>query len=97
MKKYSILIALLAIFSFSACDDTIDLVPRSELTFNGFWDTEDGARAAHTGIYANFRSQAYDFWAFGELRSDLWGGLTLESASSLSFIENDFTANNSTI
>ncbi len=92
MKKYSILIALLAIFSFSACDDTIDLVPRSELTFNGFWDTEDGARAAHTGIYANFRSQAYNFWAFGELRSDLWGGNTIESAWNIPFIENDFTA-----
>jgi len=93
MKKYSILIALLAIFSFSACEDAIDLVPRSELTANGFWDSEDGAKAAHIGIYSNLRSQAGDFWSFGELRSDLWGGYTLETPSNLGFIESDFSAN----
>jgi len=92
MKKYSILIAFLAIISFSACEDTIDLVPRSELTANGFWDSEDGAKAAHIGIYSNLRSQAGDFWSFGELRSDLWGGNTLETPGSLWFIESDFTA-----
>ena len=93
MKKYSILIALLAIFSFSACEDAIDLVPRSELTANGFWDSEDGAKAAHIGMYSNLRSQAGDFWSFGELRSDLWGGNTLETPSNLGFLESDFSAN----
>ncbi|PCH77958.1 MAG: RagB/SusD family nutrient uptake outer membrane protein [Flavobacteriaceae bacterium] len=91
MKKYSILIALVALFSFSACEDSIDLVPRSELTANGFWASEDGAKAAHIGIYANMRAKARTFWSFGELRSDLWGGMTLESPSSTSLIESDFT------
>ena len=95
MKKYSILIALLAKFSFSACEDAIDLVPRSELTANGFWDSEDGAKAAHIGMYSNLRSQAGDFWSFGELRSDLWGGNTLETPSNLGFLESDFSANTS--
>ncbi len=36
-----------------ACE--IDLKPESELIYDGYWDTEEAARAAHVGIYGYFR------------------------------------------
>ena len=54
MKKYiTILIVALV---FCSCESELELSSPSELTAAGFWDTENGARAAHTGLYGDFRS-----------------------------------------
>jgi hypothetical protein len=66
--------------------------PESELTYNGFWDSEEAARAAHTGIYSNYRNYAYTMWQMGALRSDLWGGNTIESPSGINLIENNISS-----
>lgn len=90
MKKYIYIILVTAIFI--SCESELDLVAPSELTASGFWDTEEGALTAHTGLYANLRSQAGNYWLLGEIRSDIWGGRTYESAFNLDLIESNITA-----
>jgi hypothetical protein len=88
MKKYIIL--LIAVAFLGACD--LDMQPESQLTYNGFWDTEEAAKAAHTGIYASYRNYAYTLWQMGELRSDIWGGNTIESPNGIDLIENNISS-----
>jgi hypothetical protein len=88
MKKYIIL--FIAIAFLGSCN--LDMQPESELTFNGFWDTEEAARAAHIGIYASYRNYAYTIWQMGELRSDIWGGNTIESPSGIDLIDNNISS-----
>jgi hypothetical protein len=90
MKKYIYIILVTAIFI--SCESELELVAPSELTASGFWDTEEGALTAHTGLYANLRSQAGNYWLLGEIRSDIWGGRTYESAFNLDLIESNITA-----
>ena len=82
---------MLLAFGISSCESELELASPSSLTAAGFWDTESGALAGHNGLYGDFRSQAGDFWGMGELRSDLWGGETYESPSSISTIESSFS------
>ncbi len=89
MKKY--IYILLAVITFSACESELDLESPSELTTAGFWDSEEGVRTAHTGLYANLRSSAQNLWLLGEMRSDIWGGRTYESANNINLIESNFT------
>jgi len=88
MKYIYLILALLVL---NSCENELEFEAPSELTFNGFWDSENGARAAHSGLYGSFRSEAGTFWALGDLRSDVWGGSTFESPSSIDFIESNFT------
>jgi hypothetical protein len=66
--------------------------PESQLTYNGFWDTEEAAKAAHTGIYASYRNYDFTFWRMGEVRSDIWGGNTFaNSPNDIDLIENNIS------
>lgn len=89
MKKY--LYIIIAVFGLSSCESELELVSPSELTAAGFWNTEEGARTAHTGMLANLRSSAGTLWLLGEMRSDIWGGRTYESPSNLALIESNIT------
>lgn len=77
--------------TLSACSDELDLKSPSELTAQGFWDTEEGAKTAHTGLYANLRGSAGSLWQLGEMRSDIWGGRTFESPFAEDLIESNIT------
>lgn len=90
MKKYILIIT--SFILFIGCD--IDLKPESSLTYNGFWDTEEAVRSAHVGIYSTIRNYNYTLWRMGELRSDIWGGPTLESPSDLNLIDNNINVSN---
>jgi hypothetical protein len=89
MKKYLVLIVAFAVFS--SCEDQLTLTSPSELTASGFWNTETGAKAAYTGLYANLRSADNTFWLLGEIRSDMWGGQTFESPFTINLIESNIT------
>ena len=89
MKKY--IYIFIAVITFSACESELELTSPSQLTAAGFWDTEEGAKTAHTGMYANLRSSAGTLWLLGEMRSDIWGGRTYESPSNESLIESNIT------
>ena len=78
--------------TLSSCETELELTSPSELTAAGFWDTENGAIAAHTGLYTNLRSTNATFWMLGEIRSDIWGGQTFESPANISLIESNITA-----
>ena len=71
MKKYILILFCTTLF-FSSCN--LDLKPESELTYNGFWDTEEAAKAAQIGIYSKYRDYNSTLWQMGEVRSDIWGG-----------------------
>ena len=90
MKKY--IYIFIAIITFSACESELEIKSPSQLTAAGFWDTEEGAKAAHTGLYGTYRSSNFTLWYLGEIRSDVWGGDTFESASALDLIRSNFTA-----
>lgn len=88
MKK----IFILAIAALSLTSCRLDLKPDSDLTYNGYWDTEEAVRANRVGIYAKFRDYAYTLWRMGEVRSDIWNGKTIETAYDELLIVNDITA-----
>ena len=88
MKKYILII--ISILFLVSCE--LDMKPESDLTYNGFWDTEEAAKAAHVGIYANFRNYTYTIWQMGEVRTDLWGGNTFaNSPADLDLIANNIS------
>ncbi|WP_346856319.1 RagB/SusD family nutrient uptake outer membrane protein [uncultured Draconibacterium sp.] len=86
MKKY-ILLFISTVFLMS-CE--LDMKPESDLTYNGFWDTEEAVQAAHVGIYANYRNYTFTQWQMGEVRSDIWGGNTFANSPN----DVDLMANN---
>lgn len=77
--------------TLGACESELELSSPSQLTAAGFWDTEEGAITAHTGIYTNLRSSAGNLWLLGEVRSDIWGGRTYESPANESLIQSNIT------
>lgn len=87
--KYLYLITALLILG--SCEKELELEAPSELTVAGFWDSENGARAAHTGLYGSFRSTNFTQWLLGGIRSDMWGGQTFESPANVELIESNFT------
>ncbi|MBO3098772.1 RagB/SusD family nutrient uptake outer membrane protein [Gelidibacter pelagius] len=89
MKNYISIIVIIAFFS--SCSNELDLKAPSELGATGFWETEEAARITHPGMYVNLRDEANDFWLLGEIRSDVWGGRTYESASNENLIESNIT------
>lgn len=89
MKKY--IYILLVVILFSACERILDIKPTSSLSYNGFWDNEEGAMSAHAGLYEALRSYAGTIWGLGELRSDIWGGVTIESPYNIYIIEQDIS------
>jgi hypothetical protein len=89
MKKYILL--FISIVFLISCD--LEMKPDSDLTYNGFWDTEEAVRAAHVGIYANYRNYTFTQWQMGEIRSDLWGGNTFaNSPADLDLIANNISS-----
>lgn len=92
MRIYKIVSALFLVFALGACESELDLQPESTLTYNGFWESEEAARAAQVGLYANFRNYNSTFWVMGEVRSDIWGGPTFESPSNLDLINQNISA-----
>ncbi|MCU4174205.1 RagB/SusD family nutrient uptake outer membrane protein [Carboxylicivirga sp. N1Y90] len=89
MKKIRYIILFLAVSLLGSCE--LDMQPESELTYNGFWDTEEAAKAAHVGIFSKYRDYASTQWQMGELRSDVWGGNTIESPFGQELIDNNIS------
>lgn len=84
---FKILLVLLLV----SCESELEITAPSELNTTGFWTSEEGAKAAHTGLYGSYRGMQSNFWLLGEIRSDLWGGQTFESPSNLPLIESNIT------
>jgi hypothetical protein len=89
MKIY-IYILLVAVF-FSSCESELELTNLSEISASGYWSTENNARAAHSGLYGNLRLSYNNLFLLGEMRSDIWGGKTYETASDINLVESNIT------
>lgn len=89
MKKIFFFTALIILVS---CDNLLDLKPTSELTAQGFWQTEEGAKAAQIGLHSSLRSYSLQLWQLGELRSDIWGGKTLETPRNIELVHQTISA-----
>src|SRR5699024_10470860 len=92
MEKVKYLLLFVILIIVGSCDNPISLEPESSLTYKGFWDSEEAARAAHVGLYATFRSYNYTLWGMGELRSDIWGGPTVEPPFNIDLINQNISA-----
>lgn len=80
---------LVGALSLTSCN--LDFKPISELTENGFWDTEAGVRSAHVGLMSGFRNYTMTFISMGETRADLWGGKTVETPNDDALVNNNFS------
>ncbi|MCR8668697.1 RagB/SusD family nutrient uptake outer membrane protein [Aestuariibaculum sp. M13] len=89
MKKY--IYIFMTALAFTSCESELDLNSPSEIPVDQFWGTEDVARSAQTGLYANLRGSFNDLWLLGEMRSDIWGGRTYESPANEALIESNIT------
>lgn len=85
------IIKILLVLVLVSCESELEITAPSELTANGFWRNEDGAKSAHSGLYGSFRGFQGNLWLLGEVRSDIWGGQTFESPSNLPLIESNIT------
>lgn len=79
-----------ALLGTSACN--LDFEPKSDVTGSGFWEKEEAVRSGYTGVMEAFRDKAEKFFELGELRSDAWGGKTMESLWNIDLMSNDYTA-----
>ena len=89
MKKIIYSFVTAALILLTSC---IDLQPESELTYNGYWNSEEAVKAAQIGIYSKFRDYDETLWRMGEIRSDIWGGSTLETAFDTELMINDISS-----
>ncbi len=72
--KLKVLLILAIIFTFSSCDDYLDLRPQDGTVRQEFWKTKEDVQAAVIGIYTEMVSNP-DFserlFIYGELRGDM--------------------------
>lgn len=79
MKKH-IITALCGVVLLGGSSCNLDFKPVSEITYVGFWEKEEAARAGFTGVVSQFRAHASTFYGMGEIRADGWlGSKTMES------------------
>lgn len=90
MKK--IILALTILTGFASC--RTDYQPDSSMVFDGYWTTYEKVKANHTGIYSAFRNYTNTLWRLGEVRSDIWGGKTVESPSDVNLTINNISPAN---
>src|SRR5699024_3368991 len=92
--KFKYLTLVVLIILASSCENNLDITPKSELTSQGFWHNEDMASTAHSGIYGDLRSKAKTLFLLGEMRSDIWGGPSLQTPSDEELIRAKFSVSN---
>lgn len=76
---------------FTSCEKLLDIKPESSLGYGNYWETEDGAKAAQVALHANLRNYYSNLWYLGEIRSDIWGGNTIETCFDLEVIQQDIS------
>ena len=73
MKRYILLFMLISSFTFTSCDNFLDLDPISEETSGNAYNTKNQIEAALVGAYESFQSSEYYVWdnlLFQDVRSD---------------------------
>lgn len=95
MKKRSFTILFLVfslMFTFS-CTENLELTPKSLITVESFWTTEDDARGGLYAMYNQFRIfAAYDLNTYGGLRSGSYEEGIGNPGELLKYMENNLNA-----
>ncbi len=71
MKKYiNIILIALAVFTFSSCEDFLDMEPIDQLGEGAFYSNDKELNMAVMACYSGLRSLANEEWRLSEIRSD---------------------------
>lgn len=73
-KRFSIILALAGLMTFSSCHNELDIQQNSQLSSSSMWTEESDATSAMLGAHARMRAafnQGLMYW--GEYRTGLWG------------------------
>ena len=70
MKKYINIFVCASLILTSCSSDFIDLLPKSSVTQDRYYQTDNDFADALTGVYAPIRSRYNEFWIYGDQRSD---------------------------
>lgn len=89
----SIRIIMFFIVLLFGCENQLIKKPSSILTYQGYWESEEAARASIIGVHAALRDFHRTLWELGEIRSDIWGGKTMESHYDLDLVWQDISVN----
>lgn len=63
---------LIATFSFSSCEDMLDVTVKSEISGSNFWKSQNDFEPYLYGIYAQIRTHTNKAFDFAEDRSEMW-------------------------
>jgi len=91
MKRKLIYLLIIVVTVLTSCEKILELKPESSLGYGSFWNSEDGAKAAQVALHANLRNYYSNLWYLGEIRSDIWGGNTIETCFDLEVIQQDIS------
>lgn len=99
MRKLLIINLMLPLLIATACNDFLSEDPQGIYSSETFWQTEDHAELALTGVYASaaFTSTNNALWVFGDVASDdaIKGGLTGDFADVQYINDFNYTRSNS--
>lgn len=88
-------IMLPACFVFTACNDFLDIKPKSDLTAESFWKTERDADVGVVSIYNAFSlAMSPGLWDWGELRADNFDYYEKDSPDQGEMINNNILIDN---
>ena len=62
---------IIVLFTFSACDDWLELEPEDELVQEEYWQTREDVQAVLMSAYQQFALMDDQLFIFGELRADM--------------------------
>ncbi|HOM41037.1 MAG TPA: RagB/SusD family nutrient uptake outer membrane protein [Bacteroidales bacterium] len=91
MERKLICLLIIVVTVLTSCEKILELKPESSLGYGSFWNSEDGAKAAQVALHANLRNYYSNLWYLGEIRSDIWGGNTIETCFDLEVIQQDIS------
>jgi len=79
----------------AGCNDFLDLKPKSDLTMETFWKTENDANVGVIAIYNGFsKAMALGLWYWGEVRADNYDYFEKDALDQRELIENNISFEN---
>ncbi|MCG6190834.1 RagB/SusD family nutrient uptake outer membrane protein [Maribellus maritimus] len=74
MKKIKLSLIILSLVLLNACEDSIDITPKSVMTSVSMLETEENAESAMYGSYVRLRSTLATYYVYyGDYRTGFWG------------------------
>ena len=95
LKRLGGMVIIGLALTFSACNDFLTVVPKSELTAESFWQTERDANVGVIAIYNAFSgAMSSGVWDWGEIRGDNFTYYEKDAPDQRELIENNILIDN---